>query len=156
MKFTFTGTRGSSSECIQLSKIYFFNGATIVKPVSYENPGGKNPPSQDVAKLFVDNKNDKWLDLDFYNHGSVTVLCFGFPSAQALTEYQFLTAEDWNSRDPTSWKVEVSKAPAAAHSGVVAWEEVDKKHEFPAPEGRNTEYPTMPLNLGPKASPGTK
>jgi hypothetical protein len=111
-KWEITGVKGSGGSGVQAAGFDFLasNGQPVAWPSNLQpgypvNPGGSNPSGEDPGKLVDNNIFAKWYDFASFSGSAsgLSVVIFMFTSAQAFGGYQWATANDVPSRDPSTW-----------------------------------------------------
>jgi hypothetical protein len=110
-------------DTVQLAEFQLLNNGMRLAGAAATNPGGDNPGPEGPDKANDNLTTTKWLD---FNHQPL-VLDFGAPVV--ADAYRFATANDTDTRDPVSWRVEGS------HDGV-AWRVLDSRKNYATPTAR--------------------
>ncbi len=131
-RFTPLALRQSTATSIQISEFAMISGTTRLTGATATNPGGLNNVGEGPAQAVDGNTATKWLD---FNKAPL-VLNFGTPVSP--DGYRFATANDFDERDPISWKLEGS-------ANGTTWALLDSVESFPAPAGRLTFSGDIPL-----------
>ena len=102
----------SGANSVQLAEVTLYGADQAwISGATASNPGGNNPggePPSAAADGFTDpltcpaNCNHKWLD---FNKGDLVLT---FDAAVEVASYDWMTANDAPSRDPTKWTLEGS------------------------------------------------
>ena len=136
----------AGNSLVQLSEVELYDEAfAAIQVSSTTNPGGSNPSSEGPEKASDGSSSSKWFDNLCCS--STLVLTLATPST--LGRYELKTANDRNTRDPTSWTLECVVQGATADS----WSPIDAQIDFAATTARYTAYGLGPLAIGPGAPP---
>lgn len=146
--FRFVPVAVRAGTTVQLAEFQLMKNGTRLASTTATNPGGSNAPAatEGAQKANDDLTTTKWLD---FNRQPL-VLDFGVPIV--ADGYRFATANDADSRDPVSWRIEGS------HDGSY-WRVLDERANFATPTQRFTYIATLALpfvgdSSGTLAAPG--
>lgn len=102
--------RRSSTNSIQVSEFELrkyatgnFEGYPAGTIVS--NPSGTWPVGEEPSRATDKQLGTKWLDFNFEKNGNKSILQIDLPSPISYNTYRWATANDWDARDPISWKL---------------------------------------------------
>lgn len=146
--FRFVPVAVRAGTTVQISEFQLMKNGARLTGATATNPGGSNAPgATEGAQKANDNlTNTKWLD----SNRQPLLLDFGVP---IVTDgYRIATANDAESRDPVSWRVEGS------HDGSY-WRVLDERSGYVTPTQRLTYITTLALPFvgdasGVPAAPG--
>ena len=145
-RFVPVAVRGGTT--VQLAEFQLMKNGARLTGATATNPAGSNAPSAtEGAEKANDNQTTtKWLD----SNRQPLVLDFGAPTV--ADGYRFATANDADSRDPVSWRVEGS------HDGSY-WRVLDARANYATPTQRFTYIAALSLPFvgdfsGSLAAPG--
>ncbi|MES2476574.1 MAG: autotransporter-associated beta strand repeat-containing protein [Verrucomicrobiota bacterium] len=112
---------------VQISEFQFLRHGTPLSMagVTVNNPGGANPAGEGPSNLIDSNIGTKWLD------GNERTVFFTFPAPVTVDAYRFATANDFQERDPSNWRLEGSPDN-------VNWVLLDRIDSFSATTARQT------------------
>ncbi|MBB5351981.1 hypothetical protein HNR46_002222 [Haloferula luteola] len=96
--------RSSTAE-VQLSEFQFYHDGVLVTGATVTDEGGSTPDNEGPEKAFDGSVDTKWLNRTF----SAAGLIFNFGSPTAIDHYNYITGNDFTSRDPISWTLEGSE-----------------------------------------------
>ena len=140
-KWEITGRKGSVADGVQAAAFDFL--ASNGQPVAWSNlnlqhgypvnPSGSNPPGEAAGNLVDNFINSKWYDNFSFSQSvsGLSVVIFKFTSAQAFGGYQWTTANDVPSRDPSTWTL------SGSDDGT-SWTILDSVEGFSATDDRYT------------------
>jgi hypothetical protein len=130
--FRFVPVTVRNGDTVQLAEFQLMkNGARLTGAVA-TNPAGDNPGPEGPEQANDNLTTTKWLD---FNQQAL-VLDFG--TATVADAYRFATANDTDTRDPVSWRVEGS------HDGM-NWRVLDTRTNFATPSARFTYIASLGL-----------
>lgn len=140
-RFRVDATR-NRGDCMQISEFELLDGEGQVIPGDHfelgfdvNNYGGRMFGSGETPDMAVDGDvNTKWLDFraeskDAAVRASVW-LQFDFSKPTAISGYRWYTANDFDQRDPSAWRL------LGSNDGVM-WTQIDRKNGFSATKERN-------------------
>jgi autotransporter-associated beta strand protein len=117
----------AAATSIQISEFQFIRHGSPISTagVTVTNTGGSNPAGEGPANLLDSNLSTKWLDMNKRS------LLFTFPAAVTIDGYHFATANDFQERDPSNWRLEGS-------TDNVKWTLLDMINSYSATTARGT------------------
>ena len=138
-RFQVEEVRGPDPDCMQLSELAFFNGSeNVTRP--YANIGYSTDMDsvsrtfydhETPAKIFDGNVSTKWCDQRGSTAASATDrdrlwvrIDYAYP--KAITGYAWYTANDYNKRDPSAWRLQGS------NDGGATWTDIDVRTGYSA------------------------
>ena len=138
-RFKVEAIRGPAPDCMQLSELAFFNGSeNVTRP--YANIGYSTEKdavaktfsdTETPAKIFDGSVSTKWCDLRGSTAASATDhdrlwvrIDYAYP--KAITGYAWYTANDYNKRDPSAWRMQGS------NDGGATWTDIDVRTGYSA------------------------
>jgi hypothetical protein len=130
--FRFVPVAVRAGTTVQISEFQLMKSGTRLTGATATNPGGNNPGSEGPEQANDDLTTTKWLDFN------MKPLVFDFGAPTVADGYRFATANDADTRDPVSWRVEGS------HDGT-SWRVLDEKSGFATPTPRFTSIATQAL-----------
>jgi len=138
IRVAITQARSKDASETALSEIRFFtkNGPAIIQQVV--NPGGKNPPGEGPENVIDGNIKTKWLDANFNASNPSELLLLLTPDQSEVISYEFATAGDGPTRDPTSWRISVREVAGT-------WKPLDAQSFVNAPKSRYAAYASISL-----------
>jgi hypothetical protein len=131
-QITQTKTTPPDNNCTQAAEFVFQIGGVdqSMAGVTVTNPSGNNPSGETPSNLVDNNLTTKALDLNFVTNG-LTNFIFQFSSAKSFNGYRWATANDFESRDPSSWTI------AGSNNGTT-WTTLSTVSNFTATVARDT------------------
>lgn len=87
---------------VQIAEIEFSGHGGVVSMTNAQatNPGGNNPTNEEPEKAIDGDTSSKWLD---FNVGALVV---EWSTGVASDSFRFVTANDFDERDPVQWTLE--------------------------------------------------
>ena len=143
-RFKIEGMKGPSPDAMQLSELKLLDGAAdVTRPYSglgYDTEGAVAnyiyPAAECPTNLVDGNLLTKWLDWRLLSshpesdHDRVW-LRIDCPSLRPITGYAWYTANDYDKRDPSAWRLQGS------NNGGATWTDIDVRTGFAATSTRN-------------------
>jgi len=142
-RFKVEGIKGPSPDAMQFSELKLLNGKNdVTRPYSglrYDTEGAVPdkiyPADENPANLVDGNVSTKWLDWRLLSshpesdHDRVW-LRIDYPSLRRITGYAWYTANDFDKRDPSAWRLQGS------NDGGATWTDLDVRTGFSATTSR--------------------
>ena len=142
-RFKIEGMKGPSPDAMQLSELKLLDGAAdVTRPYSglgYDTEGAVAdriyPAAECPTNLVDGNLSTKWLDWRLLSshpesdHDRVW-LRIDCPSLRPITGYAWYTANDYDKRDPSAWRLQGS------NNGGATWTDIDVRTGFAATSTR--------------------